>query len=70
MKTKPHPYKPGQTRNVYEFPVTRKIIIEADSCMTPEQVEEIARRGHDKELGLEIFACSSEGNWTMTLSEP
>jgi hypothetical protein len=38
--------------------------------MTPEHVEEIARRGHDKELELEIFACSSEGNWTMTLSEP
>jgi hypothetical protein len=70
MKTKPHPYKPGQTVNVYEFPVTRKIVIEADSCMTPEQIEEIAKRGHDKELGIEIASWSSEGSWTMTLSEP
>ena len=53
----PHQSKTGDTRNVYEFPVTRKIIIEADQSVTESEILAMAKRCHDKELGLEIMGC-------------
>ena len=60
----PHPWKKGQTRNVYEFPVTRKIIIEADPDVSESQILAMAERCQDKEIGLEITG----GGYRMTLS--
>lgn len=63
-RTIPHPWKEGQTRNVYEFPVTRKIIIEADPSVTESEIISMAKRCHDKELVLEIMG----GGYHMELS--
>ena len=61
----PHPWKKGETRNVYEFPITRRIIIEADSNVPDADILAMARRCHDKEIGLEIMG----GGYQMTLSQ-
>jgi hypothetical protein len=60
----PHPWKKGETRNVYEFPVTRKIIIEADTSISAAEILRMAKRCHDKEIGLEIMG----GGYQMSLS--
>ncbi len=60
----PHPWKEGRIRNVYEFPVTRKIIIEADPDVPESQIIAMAKRCHDKEIGLEITG----GGYRMSLS--
>jgi hypothetical protein len=60
----PHPWKKGQTRNVYEFPVTRKIIIEADTDYPESCILAMAKRCHDEEIGLDITG----GGYQMTLS--
>jgi len=60
----PHPWKTGETRNVYEFPVTRKIIIEADATIPADEILDMAARCNDKEIGLEITG----GGYLMTLS--
>jgi len=60
----PHPWKTGETRNVYEFPVTRKIIIEADATIPADEILDMAARFNDKEIGLEIRG----GGYLMTLS--
>jgi hypothetical protein len=61
----PHPWKDGQIRNVYEFPVTRKIIIEADSTIPAEEILAMAKRCHDKEIGLKIMGVG----YQMLLSQ-
>lgn len=63
-KVIPHPWKTGETRNVYEFPVTRKIIIEADPAIPVAEILAMAKRCHDKEIGLEIMG----GGYQMSLS--
>jgi hypothetical protein len=60
----PHPWKKGQTRNVYEFPVTRKITIEADTDYPESRILAMAKRCHDKEIALDIMG----GGYQMTLS--
>jgi hypothetical protein len=60
----PHPWKKGQTRNVYEFPVTRKIIIEADTDYPESRILAMAKHCHDQEIGLDITG----GGYQMTLS--
>jgi len=60
----PHPWKKGETRNVYEFPITRRIIIEADPNVPDADILAMARRCHDKEIGLEIMG----GGYQMSLS--
>jgi hypothetical protein len=60
----PHPWKEGRIRNVYEFPVTRKIIIEADPDVPESQIIAMAKRCQDKEIGLEITG----GGYRMSLS--
>ena len=60
----PHPWKKGQTRNVYEFPVTRKIIIESDLDVPESQIIAMAKRYQDKEIGSGITG----GTYRMTLS--
>ena len=54
VRSIPHPWKQEETRNVYEFPVTRRIIIEADERLTEEDVLAMAKRCNDKELYLSI----------------
>jgi hypothetical protein len=54
VRSIPHPWKQGETRNVYEFPVTRRIIIEADERLTDEDVLAMAKRCNDRELYLSI----------------
>ena len=51
----PHPWKKGQTRNVYEFPVTRKIIIEADTDVPESEILAMAKRCNDNEMGIKII---------------
>lgn len=63
-KTIPHPYKKGEQWNVYKFEVTRKIIIEADPCMSDYEISALAQRCHDKEIGLEIWS----GKYKVSLS--
>jgi hypothetical protein len=53
----PHPWKKDEIRNVYEFPITRKIIIEADSTILDAEILAMAKRCHDKEIGLKIMGC-------------
>jgi hypothetical protein len=60
----PHPWKNGETRNVYEFPVTRKIIIEADPTIPESEIIAMAKRCHDKEISLEIMG----GGYQLSLS--
>ena len=62
----PHPWKKGETRNVYEFPITRRIIIEADPSVPDADIQAMARRCHDKEIELEIMG----GGYLMSLSPP
>jgi len=64
----PHPWKTGETRNVYEFPVTRKIIIEADPTIPADEILDMAARCHDRELGLDITGVSLVGGYKMSLS--
>lgn len=59
-----HPFREGETRNVYEFPVTRKIVIEADPAVPESEVLALAKRCNDKELGMEIMG----GGYHMKLS--
>lgn len=49
---------------VYEFPVTRKIIIEADPTIPESEIIAMAKRCHDKEIGLEIMG----GGYQLSLS--
>lgn len=63
-RTVPHPWEEGQTRNVYEFPVTRKIVIETDVSVEEDKVLSLARRTHDQELDVEIIGES----YRMSLS--
>jgi hypothetical protein len=65
-RTIPHPWKNGETRNVYEFPVTRKIIIEADPDIPISEILAMAKRCHDKELGVGIISHGC----TMSLAPP
>jgi F0F1-type ATP synthase membrane subunit b/b' len=59
-----HPWKKEQTRNVYEFPVTRKIIIQADTDYPESCILAMAKRCHDEEIALDIVG----GGYQMTLS--
>lgn len=62
----PHPWKKGETRDVYEFPVTRKIIIVADPIVPAAEILSMAKRCHDEEIGLQIMG----GGYQMSLSLP
>jgi len=60
----PHPWEKGQTRNVYEFPITRRIVIEADPSVPEVEILALAKRCHEKEIRLEIMG----GGYQMSLS--
>lgn len=53
--TIPHPWKEGQTLRVFEFPITRKIVIEADDSITDEQIVSLANRVNNDELSVRII---------------
>lgn len=55
VKTIPHPWKKEQTRSVFEFPITRKIVIEADEQITDEQLVSLADRVNSEELSVRII---------------
>ena len=69
-KTIPHPYKKGERWNVYEFEVTRKIIIEADPCLSDREIADTARRYHDKDLGLKIWSGKYRVSMSPTENQP
>ena len=65
VKAIPHPWVRGEERKVYEFPVTRKIVIEADATLSEDEVLTLAKRCQDKELSLSI----TSGQYRVTLSK-
>ena len=65
-QTIPHPWKEGETRSKYEFPITRKIIIEADHDIPYSEIVSMAERYQDKEIRLDVIG----GGYKVSLSEP
>ena len=66
QSTKNHPWKKGEVRNVFEFSVTRKIIVEADSDIPDGDIVSIAGNYQPRDMGSKIMS----GKYSVTLSIP